>query len=155
MGFKQELKKSRTGNRHELKSLPRNHFTPVLYSIEGEDDLRAVTMKYKDLVPATALKRLQGKAFSPEELLEQITEDEYAEFIHNLNSNSVAALQVMRVKLRYGIGPNNFGDGISPEGALVGPVPVEFVDMILDNSKVAKEMVHKIDELNSPLAEKQ
>jgi len=155
MGFKTELKKTRTGERYELETLKDFHFQPVLYSVAGEDELQAITMKNKDLIPASVIKRLQGKELKPEELLDELTEEEYEKFLSNLSANTAANLDLMRIKIRYGFGPNNFSDGFSTEGALTGPNPIDAVDALLENSEVAHEVVNIIDEFNSPLSRKQ
>ena len=161
--FKQALKRTRVGERHEMETLPGYFFSPVKFSVEGSDAIKAVTAKNKDLLDAKSLKRIKeiaadedGKRMDTAALLEKLSDEEFADIVHSLNASSLGSLELSRVKIKYGLGPNNLGAGVSTEGALVkGGVPDEFVEDVLQNAEIAEELVGVINIWNSPLAGKQ
>lgn len=153
MGWQDEARRTIIGDKVDLNSFPGYWIRPRKYSIETMDKIKELQKKQQSDFNGRTVAKIAKKAKSRGELeklqnlpiteiMDYLTEDEFAELYQATEQSTKAQLQITVAKIAGGVGEHNF-DGVSVD---------QLAKDIVEYSDIAIEMVQIADEFNRPLA---
>ena len=155
--WKDAARRTRQGKKHELETLPGYYFHPVKFSVEGNDEIVAISLKKKEGLSPKTLKKIREiagakKDMSEAEIINSIPDDDLLEILRESDAKLLNSAELKRAKIKHGFGKNNF-EGVDNEGAEGKKgVSDDFIDDILQHVEVVNEIVGAIEVWNRPLA---
>ncbi len=160
-GWEAAALRTREGKKHEFECMdtdPKFWFIPCKYSVEGSTAIQQMYMEMKESLSAGIIQKMADSAQagkSQREIMDSFTPAEMGEFLKHVDLKKITGPAMIRAKLKYGFGKNNF-PGEDPLGAMgnEGELKEEFLDRLMKYENVVREALKAIEEANPPLAKK-
>ena len=150
MGWKEDARRTIVSGRKDLITFEGYWVKVRKYSINAKDEINTATREVQKGIDKKALMEVtkkiiaeghEGTTPTESEVIEMLTPEQLSAL---LESNSLAASNVMETKLRNGIIEHSFG-GTSVADLAIG---------LLEYPDIANEILGYIEEFNRPLAKK-
>lgn len=151
----QVINKSRTGKRHDMETLEGYFFYPLKYSVEAVDKMESIIFEKvgdKKNLMSKITKTMKDGKINEKDIISQLNGKDLQTLFKATNKGLKKDKEFLSLILKYGIGENNFGSNVNPEGANVsGGVPQSFIDGLLQNVEIVNEIISAIELFNAPL----
>lgn len=156
MGWEDQARIKRQGEKYEIDSLSGLWFRPQKYSVEASESIALLRQKLSGQFDPALLKKLITKyreldkeLTTTKDVLEALEPEELIELTQSMKlEGKESSLEYKKQVLLCGIGEHNF----TSEDGKPEIIDQEFVDRLCEYQKTAEEMLLVIEEWNHPLA---